>query len=214
MKRREDREDRDGWDAALVRSAGLAVLALGIYIAAVAWLDHRQPAQAEVRQAVPDRERLPVELESKGRQLAFFGFEEGDPADPSTHLAATGFNSRQSLKLTPSSPFSPGLWIPFRDLGNTDSAWIRLTAYVWFSGSSDSAFCSLVATCNQGGTNYKYLSIPLEKERLKPFTWNPVQIDYRIPPPAGPGDIVQAYLWYRGGTEMLADDIVVTRYGP
>ncbi|MEI7898372.1 MAG: hypothetical protein WCJ26_15145, partial [bacterium] len=72
--------------------------------------------------------------------------------------------------------------------------------------------CSLVATCNHNGINYKYMSVPVEKEAVKPNQWNKICIDYRIPPPPGREDILQVYFWYRGSGEMLVDDIVVNIY--
>jgi hypothetical protein len=109
-------------------------------------------------------------------------------------------------------PFSPGLRITFKELKPGDSSWIRATARVWFSGSSEEVLTSLVATCNQNGTNYKYMLLPLENEKLKPGIWNKVSIGYRIPAAANPEDIIQVYFWHRGGLELMVDDIRIAYF--
>ena len=106
-------------------------------------------------------------------------------------------------------PFSPGLWIKFTDLHPGDDLWIRASGYVWFSCPAAEAKCSLVATCNHNGVNYKYMFVPIEKEEVKPGQWNRISIDYHVPPPPSREDVLQAYFWYRGNGVMLVDDIEV-----
>ena len=142
-------------------------------------------------------------------RVAFHDFEAGDPADPALHLAAIGHTGKQSLKMSSAMPFSPGLWTRFRDLPAGGHGWIRATGYVWFSCLPGDVKCSLVATCNHQGANFKYMFIALEKENLVPNRWNKITIDDRIPEPPLGEDILQVYFWYRGNGEMLADDIGV-----
>lgn len=141
---------------------------------------------------IVEPEQLPAAFEGKGRQLAF-------------HDAET--------RLNPEVPFSPGLWVKFKDLGPVDSAWIRATGNVWFSCPASEVKCSLVATCNHNGTNYKYMFVALEYADLKPNQWNRVSIDYLIPLAPDPEDVLQAYFWYRGNGEILVDDIKIEFYG-
>ena len=157
---------------------------------------------------------LPAAPEGKGKRLAFHDFESGDAADTASHLAIPGFKGKQSLRLSSKVPFSPGLWIRFKDLRPGDSAWIRATGYVWFSCPVAEAKCSLVATCNHNGINYKYLFVPVEKQDVKPGRWNRISIDYRIPPAPDHDDVLQVYFWYRGSGEMLVDDIEVDFFEP
>ena len=111
-------------------------------------------------------------------------------------------------------PYSPGLWTRFKDLNPGDSSWIRVTGFVWFSFPAAGLKCNLVATCNHKGLNYKYMFVDLGRENLKPGQWNKVGIDYRIPTPPDPEDVLQAYFWYRGGGEMLVDDINIVIFTP
>jgi hypothetical protein len=163
----------------------------------------------------PVGERLPSGSQSfASRSLAFHDFESGNPADTASHLVMPGHQSKLALKLTPAAPFSPGLWIRFRDLRPGDSAWFRASGYVYFSGTARDTSCSLVATCNHNGINYKYMTVRVEREPVKPDCWNRISIDYRIPPPPDSNDVVQAYFWYRGEGEIMVDDISVDFYSP
>jgi hypothetical protein len=135
-----------------------------------------------------EREYLPDHLQGRGKRLAFH---------------------EQPVKLNSGMPFSPGLWIRFSDLKPGDQAWIRATGNVWFMGPAAEVKCSLVATCNHNGINFKYMFIALERENLVPNQWNRVSIDYRIPPAPRGDDVLQAYFWHRGGTELLVDNITI-----
>jgi hypothetical protein len=169
---------------------------------------HKNPDQSEFI----ERERIPDTIGSEVRQLAYHDFESGNAADTASHLVFSGHHGKQSLKMSRKISFSPGLWIRFKDLNPGDASWIRATGYVWFSCPPAEAKCSLVATCNHNGINYKYMAVPIEKELVKPNQWNRISIDYHIPPAPDCDDVVQAYFWYRGSGEMLVDDIDIEFY--
>ena len=190
----------------------MAVFLVGAFILVNYCLDYRnahQPADPMARTAT---DQLPPGLEGRGRRLSFHDFESGNAGDTASHLVDGGHGGTQSLKMSPAVPFSPGLWITFRELDPGDSSWIRATGYVWFSCPDSLVKCSLVATCNHRGVNYKYMFVPLEKQHLVPNRWNRVSIDYRIPLAPDTDDALQAYFWYRGRGEMLVDDVAVEYY--
>ena len=186
---------------------GLALLGVFIF-----WNGYRERHDLKKRKetrAVVDREQLSDTSGYRSRQLAFYDFEWGKPADTASHLALTGHNSRQSFSMKPWMPFSPGLWIQFKDLPGGDSSWIRVSGYVWAPEGTDSLPCDLVVTCNHGNLNLKYVSFPVEEANLKRGSWNRITQDYRIPLLPGKEDVLKAYFWYRGTGEMLVDDVEV-----
>jgi hypothetical protein len=190
----------------------LAAVLVGLFIFFNYRLGYKDSQQVINPLTIAETEHLPDSLAGSGKTLAFHDFESGDIGDTSLHLASSGYRGRQSLKMNASVQFSPGLWIKFRDLEPGRPRWITVTGYVWFSCPASEVKCSLVATCNHNGVNYKYMFIPLEYKNLKPNQWNGVSIDYRIPEPPDREDVLQAYFWYRGGGEMLVDDIAVEVY--
>ncbi|MEI7499217.1 MAG: hypothetical protein WCK84_02110 [Bacteroidota bacterium] len=199
-----------------------AILLLGVFVSVNYYF------ACQVKNQIPDfssgveREKLPFDLEAKGERLAFHDFELGNVNDTSSHMVLGGHTGKQSLKMSSKVPFSPGLWIKFKELYSNvspiikplDSAWIRATGYVWFSCRPSEAKCSLVATCNHNGINFKYMFVALETENMKPNQWNKVNIDYHIPPAPDCEDILQVYFWYRGNSELLVDDVEVTLFTP
>lgn len=188
---------------------GVALILLGAFTGVNYFLHEQTQDQNPGQAEIPDRDQLTDTSGFAIRRLACHDFESGNGADTASHLACKGYNGKQSLKMSGKVPFSPGLWIRFKDLNPGDSSWICVTGYVWFSCPASEAKCSLVATCNHNGINYKYMFIPIEKESVKPGQWNRISLSYHIPPAPGGEDVLQAYFWYRGSGEMLVDDITV-----
>lgn len=186
---------------------------LGIF---VGWNFYVKERSLQVKPDLNDttgREHIPENAGLISHRLAFLDFETGNVADAASHLANKGHSGYQSLKMSPVVTFSPGLWIRFKDLNPGDSSWLRATGYVWFSCPPADVKCSLVATCNHNGINFKYMFVALEYEDLKPGQWNRVSIDYHIPRAPDQEDVLQAYFWYRGSGEMLVDDLSIEFYG-
>ncbi|MEI7980567.1 MAG: hypothetical protein WCI71_02880 [Bacteroidota bacterium] len=161
-----------------------------------------------------EREQLTDTSGYKSRRLVLYDFEWGNPDDSASHISSTGHSGTRSFYMKPWVPFSPGLWVKFKDLPESDSCWIRASGWVWFSCTPSEIKCTLVATCNHNGLNYKYMSLPLEMENLEPIQWNRVAIDYRIPPVHDKEDVLQAYFWNRGTGELLVDDFEVKFFKP
>ena len=185
---------------------------LGLFVVSVFMIREHDLQKSRQQGDTHEVETMPDTAGVKPVRLAFHDFELGSASDTATHLAMPGHCGKQSLRMSAGVPFSPGLWLQFKDLKQTGVSWIRVTGYVWFSCPPAEAKCSLVATCNHKGMNYKYMFVALEKENLKPRQWNRVSIDYRIPPAVDRDDVLQAYFWYRGGGELLVDDIEVSLF--
>ena len=196
----------------LAALTGLALL--GMFILWNGYQGRRDVKKKKETRTVVDREQLPDTSGYRSKQLASYDFEWGNPADTTSHLALTGHNSRQSFCLKPWMPFSPGLWIQFKDLPGGDSCWIRATGYLWAPIHADSLPCDLVITCNHKNLNLKYMYACLDKEGLRRGEWNRVTLDYRIPDLPDKEDVLKAYFWYRGTGEALVDDVRVTLFQP
>ncbi len=192
----------------------IAILLLALFIGWNEWKAGQIREGDSSREGLPDREQLPDTAGWECRRLAFHDFEAGNPADTALRLSDGGHSGRQALRLKPWAPFSPGLWIRFADLQPSDTAWILASGWVYFPAGKEGVKAYLVATCNHNGVNYKYMYIDLGKERLVPGKWNRVSIHYRIPRAPHPGDVLQAYFWYRGEGEMRVDDVAIEYFIP
>lgn len=204
------RTNHTNYNMYLTMAAALALL--GIFIGWNYVLNDRSMHEIPDQHGFNERERIPDTAGLTARRLAYHDFESGSAADTAAHLSTFGHSGRQSLEMSRSLPFSPGLWIRFRDLNPRGSCWIRATGYVWFSCEPAEARCSLVVTCNHNGINYKYMHVPVEMEPLKVKHWNRISIDYQIPVPPDREDVLQAYFWYRGTGALWVDDIDIEYY--
>ena len=170
----------------------------------------RQPPEGKFPYS--GQEAMPDTAGKKVRPLVYFHMEADILSGGPTGTDTRGFKSNRSFRLASDIPFSPGLHTTFRELRPGDTSWLLSTAMVWFDGSADSAECSFVTTCNHGGTNYKYIFLPLETISLIPSQWNKVSLPYRIPEAFDPNDLIQVYFWYRGKGEIFIDDIQIVTF--
>jgi hypothetical protein len=194
-------------------AAGAGMALLIVLILVIASLK-KQPGVKGDEEGEMKTEHLTDTTGFTSKRLVYYHFETGDAADSTSHLAASGHRSRQSLRMNSKVSFSPGLYMRFSEMKPAPGSWIRATARIWFPASAGEPDCSLIAACNHNGINYKYMSVILEKETLVPGSWNPVAIDYRLPEPSGDQDVMIVTFWYYGKGEILVDDIEVRLLSP
>jgi len=156
-----------------------------------------------------DKEGLPVSDKFTAKLLARYDFEKPDPNSMFNYCKDTANSGNYSMRLNQKNQFSPGIGLPYEKLTQNDFAWIQACGYVYFTCNPEDVGCALVITCMQGGAAFKYRLIPIEKQNLKPFTWNKVCMDYMTPYLEDKLGIVQAYFWCRGDKEVLVDDIEI-----
>ena len=132
------------------------------------------------------------------KTIAAYDFETPGQANPANLCRDTARSGSYSLRMNQGLQFSPGINIPYKDLAGKNFAWLRLSAWVWFSCKPEEAACGLVVTGYRNGAVYKYRQLELEKENLKPGVWNKVEMDYVTPFFKDKNNPVQTYFWYRG----------------
>lgn len=161
-----------------------------------------------------EREFLQNEGNYSSKIIAKYDFETPGQAGPENLSKDTASSGSYSLKMNRNLEFSPGINLPYKDLSKKDFAWIRATAWVYFTCKPEEALCGLVITCNQKGKAYKYRLLELEKQNLKPGTWNKVTFDYMTPFFEDKNNTVQVYFWQRGDREFLVDDFEIRLFEP
>jgi len=157
-----------------------------------------------------EREFLQNEEKYYKRLIGCFDFEKtGASSDPA--LSKDYFHSgSSSFKMNKEVQFSPGLSVPFMKLSsNEEELWIRATGYVYFICKPEEVLANLVITCRHKRLDYKYRSLVLENEKLKPNIWNRVTLDYLCPYIPDKNDLLQVYFWYRGDKELFIDDLYI-----
>jgi len=148
------------------------------------------------------------------RTLFLYDFEKPGSVGAEFICNDTAHSGSRSMRLNKKNEFSPGLKMPYKDLSKQNFVWIRASAWVYFTCRPEEVQHGLVITCLRKGEAYKYRMLALEKEHLKPYTWNKVSLDYRTPFLENKEDPVQVYFWCRGDRELLVDDFEIRLMEP
>ncbi|MFZ4563556.1 MAG: hypothetical protein ACOYNU_09290 [Bacteroidales bacterium] len=146
--------------------------------------------------------------------IVFYDFEQPDQANPGNFCRDTAYAGSYSLRMSRKMEFSPGINAPYGELTKKDFAWIRASAWIYFTCKPEEAACGLVITCNRNGKAYKYRQLELEKANLKTGMWNRVTVDYMTPYFDDKTNTLQAYFWCRGDKEILVDNFEIRLFEP
>ncbi len=136
-------------------------------------------------------------------------FEEGKSAnkfdDP---------DSNSSFLIGRGSEFSPALRTSFSTLTTKDHAWVKASMWVYPDSNWTKTLLSMVVTFEHGhGKNYKYRTVDLEKcDHIVPGKWNKLELAYLTPEVRAKSDNLVVYAWYRGGDNILVDDIEIKSF--
>jgi len=150
---------------------------------------------------------LKNESEYTKREAAYFDFEKR--LDDNKRLCRdTVFEGNFSLRMDKQNPYSQALELPFKDITQKDHAWIRAEVMV-FPTDIEKSKAWLVITFQHNGENYEYRSKSISNEdlKMKPFTWNRMQMDYLTPEVRSKEDKVKAYFWFEDGAPVYIDNL-------
>lgn len=123
-------------------------------------------------------------------------------------------NGLFSFRLDTVVRFSPLLVVPVSRLRADIPLGFRFSAYL-FTENADSSFAAnLVVTLLHNGQAYRYTAKPVEGRNLVKGKWNFVSADYLVPDHLYPGDELNAYVSYKGNSEMFVDDMSLELFEP
>lgn len=162
-----------------------------------------------------EREYLQNEEKYYKRKITCFDYEKAGNFSEASLSNVYFHSGSSSFKMNKEVQFSPGLTIPFMKLSSKEEEiWIRATGYVYFICKPEEVLANLVVTCRHKRRDYKYRSLVLENEKLKPDVWNKVTIDYLCPYIPDKNDFLQVYFWYRGDKDLFVDDLCIELFKP
>lgn len=159
-------------------------------------------------------EKLNSNLQYKTTLLEKWNFDLPEPGNEFFFNDTFVRTGSGSWMLSKEKPFSHGLNRSIATLSNQDTAWIRVTAWVFFKGHPDENHLNLVFTCNHNGAVYKYI-VKNFAGKLQPEKWNYISYDYQLPLYLqSRQDIVQAYFWNYGEQTCYIDDYTIELFEP
>ena len=124
------------------------------------------------------------------------------------------YTGKYSLRLNPKFRFSPGLFIPIRQLTSGDSTWIRVTASFYYTCKRSANEVFLVITSLNNGNSYKYRTTELISDRFSPNRWNKLKMKYLLPVPMNENGSIHVYFWNYGDEDCYIDDFEINLCKP
>jgi hypothetical protein len=124
-------------------------------------------------------------------------------------LKQAAHSGNSGMLLNAQNRFSPGLTLPVRQLAETDSCWIKASAYFFYPCKNSLSKVCLVMTCLRKDLAYKYMVTDLSAGRFHPNRWNLVEMSYLVPFPADQDDQLQVYFMNYGQEECYIDDFEI-----
>lgn len=107
-------------------------------------------------------------------------------------------------------PISPAIEVSFTGLTTNYYCWIETSA--WFMNPEEtSTNISFVVTFKHNGSNYKYRTVNVDKPLIA-GEWQQVSLKYLTPEIRSNADVLSVYVWNRGESKVLVDDLQVTVY--
>ncbi len=130
-------------------------------------------------------------------------------------LFANSFDDRPDscYTLTAEDPFAPGPDVPFAELTAKDHAWLRASARLFVTDSTQ-APPVIVCTFHHQGQTYKYKTAAWDLTSATKNTWATCSFDYITPEVRSPEDNVKVYVWNQHGGTHRVDDLRVEVFEP
>ncbi|MBL0125918.1 MAG: hypothetical protein IPP83_00360 [Flavobacteriales bacterium] len=115
--------------------------------------------------------------------------------------------------LTAEDPFTPGPDLRFDELTSKDHAWLRISAKLFITDSTD-ASPVIVCTFHHKGETYKYKTMSWELTNAPKNAWLNTSFDYISPEVRSPEDNVKVYIWNQHGGTHRVDGLRVEAWEP
>lgn len=121
------------------------------------------------------------------------------------------YKGRYSLRMDNTMPYSEGYSITFNELTKSYYAWLRASARVFVSDTTQMKDLRLVVQFDNEGKIYKYRSTVLSDEKFmaQAGRWSRIQLDYLTPEVVSKNDRLKVYLWYQGIEPVYVDNLKI-----
>jgi hypothetical protein len=160
------------------------------------------------------REYFTDEAGYSHREAGLLGFEDWQPekGDRRMHYdSLVVLSGRYSFRLDSHWVYTPGFDHKFREVVQSDYAWIRASVNVYPTADIKTNDALLVVTFDHGGRYYKYRGVRMSEPEfdVKPGQWNRITMDYITPEVRSKRDGISIYVWYQGKDPLYVDNLKV-----
>jgi hypothetical protein len=152
---------------------------------------------------------IPSDADVTCSKILGFDFEQSAPEYGAFQSDRVAHSGKYSLRMNPDFRFSPGLIMPIRQLASGDSAWVRASAWFYYTCERKSNVVFLVITSLHNGKPYRYKATELMGEQFSPGRWNEVSVSYLLPWSSNQQDTLHAFFWNYGNETCFIDDFEI-----
>jgi hypothetical protein len=118
-------------------------------------------------------------------------------------------SGKKSERMSETHPFSLSASKEYGQISKKQHLWLRVSAYVYSDIDFKEQEIHLVTFMDHKGKPYLYETLNSKTLDLEKGKWNKITYNYLTPPIRRNFNKVKAYLWFRGGKEILVDDLKV-----
>lgn len=154
-------------------------------------------------------ERFTDEQRYQARPLGSIDMEDGN--GPPGHVVQDTLLRSHVLRLDGELPYTPAIEWPFMAVTGGDHFWVRAKVRVRVPAGYAGEMPCLVMTMErrEGAYGYRAICVPDSARR---DTWFWLEGEFLTPEIRDRQDRFKAYVWCRGGPELLVDDLRATAY--
>ena len=131
---------------------------------------------------------------------------ENEDMPDTINQAVTGRVMRETYVSLDSLERFTGTSLNYDSIFNGQPLRMFLSASVFVTDTEEPF--SLVASFENNGVSYKYISKDSEKLSLKDDQWNDIRLEFMAPPLKDAGDELRIYVWYRGNQQIKVDSLL------
>jgi hypothetical protein len=157
-------------------------------------------------------ETMPDPANFNKKILGFFDFS--NPGGASKLVKDVKDTNTYCLAMDSSMPYSPGLYIKFKNITGEYYAWIKAHAEFLIPENYNEPLPLIVVTFIHDKKCYKYLTKELKPADDARGVWQKSFVDYLTPEVRDKEDTLQVYLWHRGRQPVYIKNLLIEAYDP
>ncbi|MFH1118806.1 MAG: hypothetical protein V1775_03215 [Bacteroidota bacterium] len=152
------------------------------------------------------------EAEYNRRNIGFYNFEEADINRETSYV--TDNIGGKSFRLDSIVNFSPEIRTSYNGITNKDHAWIRASVDIFIPSGYNTELPLLILTFERKEGTYGYRAYEIDTSVFKPGQWGSISTDYLTPHIRSGEDFFKIYVWHRGKTAILIDNLKADVFEP
>jgi ABC-type cobalt transport system substrate-binding protein len=139
-----------------------------------------------------------------------FDFEKASPDVDSHIINSNAASGKQAFLMDSRTDFSPGFLFHCSDLpGSYGKIRVKARVRVYSETPFADNPASLVISLENKKGAYGYKAFFMENSNFSKGKWNQAFVNADLPAIQSPDDVIKVYVWHRGKTDLIIDDLII-----